>query len=156
MEPRTLEAITAAVAPIVMVSASGLLLMGIQAKNLHLADRIRALTAEYRALGEGPGHEARRRMVRDQILRFQRRIRLNQRSLELLYAAVVCFVVTSLLLAATPWLGATRILLVVTALFVTGVGVLLLALVVEFLEMRAGLATLGVEIEGSLRPSDRG
>lgn len=36
MENHTVQVITSAVAPIVMVSAAGLLSTGVQAKNLHL------------------------------------------------------------------------------------------------------------------------
>jgi hypothetical protein len=43
MEPQTLENPTAAVVSIVMMSAAGLLSSGVQAENLHLSDRIRAL-----------------------------------------------------------------------------------------------------------------
>ena len=50
METQTFQVITSAVAPIVMVSAAGLLYTGVQAKNLHLADRLRALMCEYRTL----------------------------------------------------------------------------------------------------------
>jgi hypothetical protein len=46
MDLQGTESLTSAVAPIVLVSAAGLLSNGIHAKNLHLADRLRALTAE--------------------------------------------------------------------------------------------------------------
>jgi hypothetical protein len=48
-----------------MVSAAGLLFIGIQTKNLHLADRIRTLTGEYRQLAENSGSALRR----DQLVR---------------------------------------------------------------------------------------
>jgi len=99
------DLITSAVAPIVMVSAAGLLFMGVQTKNLHLSDRIRTLMAEYRALTPKPADEARRQQILQQVVLFNRRIRLSQRSLELLYIAIVCFVLTSLFLAAAPWVG---------------------------------------------------
>jgi hypothetical protein len=150
MEPKTLEAITSAVAPVVMVSATGLLLLGFQTKNLHLADRIRTLTAEYRALGAGDEDRTRRAQLEEQLSLFDRRIRLNQRALELLYVAIVAFVLTSLMLAGTPWVPWAALPVVVAVFFVGGVTLLLLALVVEFLEMRTGLATIGTEIRGTL------
>lgn len=155
MESLSVEAITSAVAPVVMVSASGLLFMGIQTKNLHLADRIRVLTQELRALGAS-ADQVRRDAVRDQLVVFRRRIWLSQRALELLYVAIVCFVVTSLLLASAPWLGARPVALIVAVLFLGGVAALLLALVVEFVEMRAGLRTIDAEIAATLRASGRG
>ena len=48
METSTVDVIATAVAPIVMVSAAGLLFIGVQTKNLHLADRARDLMREYR------------------------------------------------------------------------------------------------------------
>ena len=46
MELHSLQFIPSALAPVVMVSASGLLFNGIQAKHLHSADRLRtSLTA---------------------------------------------------------------------------------------------------------------
>jgi hypothetical protein len=156
MEPKTLESITSAVAPVVMVSAAGLLLLGIQTKNLHLADRLRGLTAEYRTLaGDARGQE-RRRQIRDQLPLFTRRIRLTQRSLELLYVAMVCFVMTSLVLASGSWLGGAVVPVLAALLFLGGVSVLLVALLVEFLEMRAGLLTIGVEIEGTMKAAGHG
>jgi hypothetical protein len=89
--------LTTAVAPIVLVSAAGLLFNGMQTKNLHLSDRIRALTAELRQPALTPD---RRRQITDQLPYLVQHIRLNQHALELLYIAILCFVGTSLLLAS--------------------------------------------------------
>lgn len=156
MEPKTLESITSAVAPVVMVSAAGLLLLGIQTKNLHLADRLRGLTTEYRVLGDDGDGKERRRQILDQLPLFARRIRLTQRSLELLYVSVVCFVMTSLVLAAEPWLGSALVPVLAALLFLGGVSFMLIALLVEFLEMRAGLATIRVEVAGIVKTASHG
>lgn len=150
MDPQNLPLITSAVAPVVMVSAAGLLFLGIQTKNLHLADRIRALVLEYRTLETTPGEPARREQIVEQLRLFDKRIRLSQHALELLYLAILCFVVTSLLLASAAWLADWALTVAIPAIFVSGVGVLLTALIIEFLEMRVGLRTIGIEIEGAL------
>ena len=150
MEPETGSLITSAVAPVVMVSAAGLLFMGVQAKNMHLADRIRALAGEYRALA-GDSASARREQIARQLRLFERRIRLSQRALDLLYLALVCFVLTSLVLAATRWLGGLTRVAPEAVLFVLGVAFLLAALITEYLEMRIGLETIEIETE-DLRP----
>jgi Protein of unknown function (DUF2721) len=62
METSTVDVIAAAVAPIVMVSAAGLLFIGVQTKNLHLADRVRDLMREHRATG--PKDKERREAIR--------------------------------------------------------------------------------------------
>ncbi len=150
METRTLQVITSAIAPIVMVSAAGLLYTGVQAKNLHLADRVRALMAEYRTLTAEPAHRARREQIVAQLALFQRRIGLSQRALEFLYLATVVFVVTSLLLAATPWIGQDAPSVLTGGIFFVGVVLLLVALVLEYCEMRLGLRTVALEIGGAL------
>jgi uncharacterized membrane protein (DUF485 family) len=89
----------------------------------------------------------RREAVRAQIALFERRIRLSQRALELLYGAIVSFVTTTLLLAVAPWMGQTTVPSPVTAgIFILGIASLLLALVLEFLEMQAGLSTIAIVI----------
>jgi len=150
------DLITSAVAPIVIVSAAGLLFMGVQTKNLHLSDRIRTLMAEYRALTPKPADEARRQQILQQVVLFNRRIRLSQRSLELLYIAIVCFVLTSLFLAAAPWVGRFFMPVGTAGVFVAGVVFLLLALLMEYREMHVGLKTIATELEPALKDSRKG
>ncbi len=150
METQTFQVITSAVAPIVMVSAAGLLSMGVQAKNLHLADRLRALLSEYRTLTPESAHQTRRDQIVAQLALFKKRICLSQRALECIYLAMVAFVVTSLLLAATPWIGGEVTPALTGGVFVVGVGLLLVALVLEFWEMHLGLRTVNIEIGGAV------
>jgi hypothetical protein len=127
-----ITALTSAVAPVVMVSAAGLLLTSVQAKNLHLADRIRVLMTEHRH-AETPA--ARRTQLASELRLFHRRIRLSQWSLDMLYVSILCFVLTSFLLASRvlgSHVGAPTLL----AIFALGVLVLVVALVLEFVEMR--------------------
>ena len=139
---------TSAVAPIVLVSAAGLLFNGIQAKNLHLSDRIRALTAELRHPDLTPD---RQRQLLDQLPFFAKRLRLSQHALELLYIAILCFVVTSLLLASVVWVGPPAFPLLIALLFLAGVLLLIMALVLEFVEMWIGLKTIEIELRDTLR-----
>ena len=151
MDPQNLQVITSAVAPIVMVSAAGLLFMGVQTKNLHLSDRIRALMAEYRTLASGPAGETRRQQILQQVALFNQRIHLSQRALELLYIAIVCFVLTSLLLAASPWVGGLVVPASTAGVFVAGVLFLLVSLLMEYREMHVGLKTVAIEIEEAVK-----
>jgi hypothetical protein len=152
METSTVDVIATAVAPIVMVSATGLLFVGVQTKNLHLADRVRDLMREYRATD--PKDKERREAIRAQIVLFEKRIRLSQRALESLYGATVSFVTTTFLLAVAPWIGQTAVPTPVTGgIFILGIASLLLALVLEFLEMRAGLSTIAIETRAASEDS---
>jgi hypothetical protein len=155
METSTVDVIATAVAPIVMVSATGLLFIGVQTKNLHLADRVRDLMREYRAAVSSKDTE-RCEAIKAQIVLFDRRIRLSQRALESLYGAIVSFVTTTLLLAVAPWTGQTIVSTSVTGgIFILGIASLLLALVLEFLEMRAGLSTIAIETRAVAEDSGR-
>jgi len=138
----TVAALSSAVAPVVMVSAAGLLFNGIQAKNLHLSDRIRALMVEFR---DGQTTAARRAQLRAQLDLFDRRIRLSQWSLDMIYISILCFVVTSLLLVSGLWFGPLVGPLTILVLFAIGVVVLVAAIVLEFVEMLTALKTIRIE-----------
>ncbi len=149
MDLQSTESLTSAVAPIVLVSAAGLLYNGIQAKNLHLADRLRALMAELR----NPATTLdRRQQVLDQLPYFHRRIRYSQHALELLYLSILTFVVTSLLLASALWVGPLAPPVVIPLIFVAGVALLILALGLEFVEMWVGLKTVEIETRDASSP----
>jgi Protein of unknown function (DUF2721) len=143
MDASSLESLTAAVAPVVMVSAAGLLFNGVQTKNLHLSDRIRSLAAEHR---DPTTTRDRQAQLLAQLPLFDKRIRLSQRSLEMIYVAIVCFVITSLLLASTLWIGPPALPIVVTLIFLAGVAALTLALCLEFIEMWLSLRTIEIEM----------
>jgi len=71
--PAFLRIISAAVTPVVMLSACSTLILGINAKHTGLADHIRAAAAEVR----GPGmSDARRVQLIGQIQTFHRRFNL--------------------------------------------------------------------------------
>lgn len=144
MDPQSLQGLTGAVAPVVMVSAAGLLFNGIQTKNLHLSDRIRALAAEARH-AETTGE--RRQQIATELPLFWRRIRLSQWSLDMIYVAIVCFVLTSLLLASGLWIGPPVLPIVITMIFVLGVALLIVALALEFVEMGISLRTIRIEMD---------
>ncbi len=154
MEPQVLQVISSAIVPVVMVSAAGLLSMGVQTKNLHLADRVRTLMAEYRLLIADPTHLTRCEEIETQLAFFRQRISISQRALEAVYLAMVAFVVTSLLLAATPWIGARVTTPLAGAVFLLGVVLLLVTLVLEFWEMRLGMRTVDLEIGEALNRAE--
>jgi hypothetical protein len=152
MDAQSLESLTSAVAPVVMVSAAGLLFNGVQTKNLHLSDRIRALMVEWRRLDTAGD---RRRQIAAELALFRRRIRLSQWSLEMIYLAIVCFVVPSLLLASALWIGPRVLPAVTTTIFASGVALLIVALVLEFVEMWISLRTIEIEMGEIAKSSER-
>jgi Protein of unknown function (DUF2721) len=155
MELQSLQVITSAIAPVVMVSATGLLFVGVQAKHLHLADRLRALMTEYRTLGPDAAHQERREQIVAQLVLFTKRIRLSLGALELLYVAVFCFVMTSLFLVSESFTAPLVTPAVTPVMFVLGVSCLLVAQVFEFLELQTGLKTVLIETSDAVRPPGR-
>ena len=87
----------------------------------------------------------RRAQLAAQLRLFYRRIRLSQWSLDMLYVAILCFVLTSFLLASQlfgPHIAAATLL----SIFAVGVAVLVVALVLEFIEMWIALTTIRIEM----------
>jgi hypothetical protein len=95
MEP--LQQIAAAVTPAVMVSACGLIALGLDNQIARMSVRLRDLAREHR---EPDLSRARRETVAAQVAVLDRRHGLYFRALILVYAAMFAFVLTSLL-----WLG---------------------------------------------------
>lgn len=89
-----LQRIAVAVTPAVMVSACGLIALGLDNQISRMSARLRELARRYRDLGAADG---RRALVRWQIEFFDERHRILTRALLLDYAALFLFLVTSLL-----------------------------------------------------------
>jgi len=126
--------------------------MGVQAKHLHSTDRLRTLMTEYRTLGTDPAHQERREQIVAQVVLFTKRLRLSLRALELLYVAVFCFVMTSLVLVSESFTAQLVTPAVTPLMFVLGVSCLLVALLFECLELRTGLKTILIETSDAMRP----
>ncbi len=94
----------------------------------------------------------RRQQIANELPLFGRRIRLGQWSLDMIYVAIVCFVLTSLLLASGLWLGPPVLPIVITLIFVVGVALLIVALGLEFVEMGISLRTIAVEMDAMPDP----
>jgi hypothetical protein len=90
----SLRLIGAAVTPAVMVSGCGILATGLDNQVARMTTRVRDMAREWRGLPEG---HPRRAVLRDEVAILDRRHALLARALMLDYAALLSFVVTSLL-----------------------------------------------------------
>ena len=142
--------VTTAVAPVVMISATAILISGISSKHQSLSDRLRALAAEYRNPQTG---DDRRVNLRAQIQLFQKRIRYVSRAHISLFCATACFVSMVLVLAFTQRIS-TLIFWTLPS-FLAGVILLLCAVLYEILELLLAGRTLRLEITGTLDTSHR-
>jgi hypothetical protein len=114
-----LEHIAAALTPAVMVSACGLVALGLDNQIARMSGRLRELAREFRD-DDAP---SRRAVVARQVGVLELRHRLYSRAILLNYGALFAFVLTSLL-----WLGQAFLPISTVAPVVTfGLGVLLLA-----------------------------
>jgi hypothetical protein len=93
---QALQQIAAAVTPAVMVSACGLIALGLDNQTARMAARLRELAREWREL-DSEGGLGRRRLLARQVAVLDRRHGLYYRALLLNYGALFAFVVTSLL-----------------------------------------------------------
>ncbi|MBN1209129.1 MAG: DUF2721 domain-containing protein [Myxococcaceae bacterium] len=90
----SLRLIGAAVTPAVMVSGCGILATGLGNQVPRMTPRVRDMAREWRTLPEG---HARRTLLRQEVAILDRRHALLARALMLDYAAMLSFVLTSLL-----------------------------------------------------------
>jgi hypothetical protein len=94
MDVSSLRLIGAAVTPAVMVSGCGILATGLDNQVARMSSRVREMIREWRGLPEG---HPRRALLRQEVAILDRRHVLLARALMLDYAALLSFVVTSLL-----------------------------------------------------------
>jgi hypothetical protein len=141
-----LRIVTTAVTPVVMVSATAILLSGVNARYLAVSDRIRNLAHEYRAEDVTAG---RRQNIQQQMVIFHRRMDLVSWSSRILYAAICCFISVALLICLSTW----GHLLTVVTLPIFGVGIAMVgtAVVLQFLEVQASRKTIALEADEVLR-----
>jgi hypothetical protein len=141
-----LHIVAAAVTPAVLISAVGMLIMGVHQKHARHADHLRTLAAEHRA--ESTPSE-RRRSIRGQMALIWRRVRYVAVAHSLLHAAAVCFVITTLFLTLARgegvlWDSLGRGVLAI------GIVLMLGAITLELLELRLARRTLDLEIRDIL------
>ena len=89
-----LQRIAQAVTPAVMVSACGLIALGLDNQVSRISARLRDLAREHR---DPAGDEGRRALLRQQVAAFDDRHRILTRAVALDYCALLAFVTTSFL-----------------------------------------------------------
>jgi hypothetical protein len=148
------QAIQAILAPAIMVSACGLLLLGLLNRYTVIMSRIRALSEERRRLlfattppaEARPLDVARLASVMRQLVDLVDRVRLLRNAVMCQVAAVGCFVLTSLLLglrvSGPDW---TRVIHPLPV-FVVGMGVLFAGVVFEGTDVLRAYRTIRIEV----------
>lgn len=144
--PAFLQIISAAVTPVVMLSACSALILGINAKHTGLSDRIRQAAGEFR---EPAASAARRAQLAHEIAVFQRRFTLAWRAAWLLYGAVILFILTTLVIVLQQN-GPRPLAAAPVTLFVLGVALMLGASCLELAELSLAARTMSAELDDIL------
>jgi hypothetical protein len=139
-----LSLVQSMVTPAVMISACGLLLLSMSNKLARIVDRIRELNAEDRGL-EAETEAVRRLSIRNQIDLLLRRALLLRNACGLLYLAVAVFALTSLCVGLSNAAHAFAVLMLV--LFVFGLGTVVWAGILAYLEIRLSHRAVAEEIK---------
>ena len=144
MPKNLLLLIQSMVAPAVMISACGLLLLSLTNKLGRIIDRIRDLNTEDR--NAGPNEEPVRRMsIRNQIDQLVERAVLLRRSCGLLFLGVTFFVGTSLCIGLSNLTVVFEYLMII--LFVIGLIIVVWAGILAYWEMRISHQVIIEEIK---------
>jgi hypothetical protein len=145
-----LRIVTTAVTPVVMVSATAILLSGVNARYLAVSDRIRSLAHEYRC---AEVTVERRLNIQQQMLVFHRRMDLVSWASRILYIAICCFISVALLICLATW----RQMLTAVTLPIFGLGISFVgtAIVLQLLEVQASRKTIALEAEEVMRDARR-
>jgi hypothetical protein len=136
-----IQVLTAAVTPVVLVSATAILISGTNSRYISLSDRMRALAQEYR---DPNCIEPRRHTIFREMVIFQHRIHLVSWAVRALYLAVAAFIVDALIISATLW---RHMLAAATLpLFLIGILLVILAIVCQLLELQSSNRTVSLEL----------
>lgn len=138
-----LQVLASAVTPVVLVSATAILISGVNSRHISIADRMRTLSREYRDVQT---NEDRRTLIEQQMWMFNKRIHLVSWAIRNLYAAAWCFVAEVLIISATLWRDS--LVAATVPLFLLGIVLMMVAIVMQLLELHEANRTLFLEVGG--------
>ncbi|HEY0757805.1 MAG TPA: DUF2721 domain-containing protein [Acidisarcina sp.] len=135
-----LRIVTTAVTPVVMVSATAILISGVNARYISISDRMRTLATEFR---REPITAARRENIREQMLIFTVRLVFVEWAARILYIAVALFLGMALLISLS--VRHTIFERVTLPLFLGGLSLVIVAIALQSLELKHSERTIRLE-----------
>lgn len=137
----SIDTISAAVTPVVMISANAILISSVSSKHDSMASRLRLLAAEFRTPGTTM---ERQRVIQEQIRMFAKRLWRVSMAHLLLYGAAACFIGIVLMIAVSVVVQVpTEVSLVLLS---AGVAMMFFAILFELVELHAAHVTIQLEI----------
>ncbi len=146
-----LQTISAAVTPVVMLSACGTLTISVNSRQQHLSEKIRAAAAESRTNSVSP---QRRTQLHEQIAVFRQRFLFSWLASITLYGAIGCFLATTLGILWTQR-GLTSGEPILLDFFVVGLLLMLTAAFCVVMEVSHSWRTLNLEMRDLNLPIHR-
>ncbi len=137
-----LQVLASAVTPVVLVSATAILVSGVNSRYISIADKMRSLAQEFR---ETSCPLDRREVISAQMRIFKRRIALVAWAVRVLYAAVGCFIAVAMVISAALWRQTLE--MVTLPLFGTGIFMILVAIFCQLLELHLSNRTIALEVQ---------
>jgi hypothetical protein len=137
-----LQVLAAAVTPVVLVSATAILVSGVNSRYISIADKMRGLAQEFRTANCTP---ERRSHIAAQMKIFRSRIGLVAWAVRVLYASVGCFTAVAMVISATLWQKTLEA--ITLPLFAAGITMILAAIVCQLLELHLSNRTITLEVQ---------
>ncbi|GAB4400151.1 MAG: hypothetical protein Kow00123_07760 [Anaerolineales bacterium] len=148
------RAIQTILAPAVMISACGLLLLGMQNRYGRINDRMRALARERLDLlpkrGD-PVADVRLDAIERQMPDLLLRVRIQRNAVYSLFAAVVVFVADAFVIAASLFLATAMLNMAALAVFLMGMVLVLAGTVLAAQEIAISARAVVLEVEETMR-----
>lgn len=141
--------IQAMLAPAVMISACGLLLLGMNSKYSLVIDRIRALLLEKRShVGNAsdPEYAARLAVIDQQLSEFRTRVQMVRNAVVGYLVAVACFILTSFAIGVQQWVALSYLSLFAVVCFMIGMLAVLVGASFAVLDAWTGYKVIMIEM----------
>lgn len=155
----SLSILSAMITPVIMILASGQLVLATSQRLSRLMDRVRKVTERLRDFAEKTDEQALQKFLREehpvlllQIERMAKRARLLQRSMAFLYLALGAFVATSISIGAVELFSLVYAWIPIV-FGVLGAALLFSASLLLITESRVAMASVHAEVDFALRIS---
>lgn len=151
MEYSIVKVIQAMLAPGIMISACGLLILGMNNKYSIVVNRIRLLNDEKRKilhLDKRMENDIRREnIIRVQIDRLNERVRIVRNAVFAYSFAVACFIISSLCIGINLYTQSDEVEVLILIFFLTGMLTVFIGVVLAANESLKGYKIVRIEIE---------
>ncbi len=144
-----LNVLTAMITPALLISATGTYILAVSGRLGRVVDRMRLVSDRVETLFQNEGAGMREERINDyraQMKRLNKRLRLLQRALIMLYTAALTFILCSVAIGTTAAVS-LKLYWIPVVLGITGACMLLVASILLIVEARLAVNDLELEIE---------